>query len=276
MYSDSEWQKANENLQAMANAVQNVGQTYANYKLAQETREREDNATQRRVDDLKKAGLSPTLAAGSPAQSSATPSLSGSALGAWLDAKNGIEQYKQNRQLTEQAKIQTQAQRYFLQDANRQNVLNQLAFDWNLGLPVSGVGRYREGWRTTYDEESFKSHWDTNGEPKFAFDYEGSPFLQTLQNGLSMQNYAREMAGKENSWYNFNQGLNAVATGVGLGLNAFNTFGSYGLKKASQAQQFDMFQQELNRKQNYDNWRTSPHSTYYSNNRGFSSYYQYR
>jgi hypothetical protein len=39
-------------------------------KQAQITRDREDNAVQRRVNDLKLAGLSPTLAAGSAASSS--------------------------------------------------------------------------------------------------------------------------------------------------------------------------------------------------------------
>lgn len=253
MYSDSEWQKANENLQAMANGVQNVVSNVENYKQAKETREREDNATQRRVDDLKKAGLSPTLAAGSPAQSSATPSLSGSAIGAWLDAKNGIEQYKQNREFTEQARLQTQVQRYLVEDANRENVMNQLAFDWSLGIPFSGVSRRHGAFSNTYDRNVMEGYRDEYGY--LTFGLEDSPFVQQLRNGLSMQNYAREMAGKENSWYNFNQGLNAVSTVVGLGLNAFSTFGSYGLKKASQAQQFDMFQQQLNRKQN--RWLTN-------------------
>lgn len=41
-----------------------------------QTRNREDNAVQRRVADLQRAGLSPTLAAGSAAQAQATPQMS--------------------------------------------------------------------------------------------------------------------------------------------------------------------------------------------------------
>lgn len=41
-----------------------------------QTRNREDNAVQRRVADLQRAGLSPTLAAGSSAQAQATPQIS--------------------------------------------------------------------------------------------------------------------------------------------------------------------------------------------------------
>lgn len=41
-----------------------------------QTRQREDNAVQRRVIDLQKAGLSPTLAAGSASQAQATPQIS--------------------------------------------------------------------------------------------------------------------------------------------------------------------------------------------------------
>lgn len=272
MYSDSEWQKANENMQSMANAFQNVGQTYANYKLAQETRVREDNATQRRVDDLKKAGLSPTLAAGSPAQASATPSLGGSAIGAWLDAKNGIEAYKQNRIYTEQARLVTEEMR-------RQNNMSKMAYMYQLGFTPTDYIYDNSGNLDTimYSPDEEHGHYWRGanfGESPFMTMLRGN--MQMYNNEVSASNLGVEMAGKENAWYNFNQGLGAVATGVGLGLNAFNTFGTYGLKKAGQAQQFEMFKQELNRKQNYDNWRTSPHSTHYSNNRGFSSNYTYR
>lgn len=49
-----------------------------NYDLTQETWKREDNAVQRRVNDLEKAGLSKTLAAGSAADSSSAISMKSS------------------------------------------------------------------------------------------------------------------------------------------------------------------------------------------------------
>lgn len=57
-----------------------LGGLYQSYKNLEfqksqwsEIKKREDNATQRRVADLRKAGLSPTLAAGSPAAATAVP-----------------------------------------------------------------------------------------------------------------------------------------------------------------------------------------------------------
>lgn len=54
-----------------------LGSTLYNMYQNYTTREREDNAVQRRVSDLQRAGLSPTLAAGSAAASTATPQMTG-------------------------------------------------------------------------------------------------------------------------------------------------------------------------------------------------------
>lgn len=266
MYSDNQYQQALDNTASMVSSVEDYMKTRYTIEQNKLMREREDNATQRRVDDLKKAGLSPTLAAGSPASSAQGAQPSGNAIGAYLDAKNAIEQLKQNRAYTEQARIQSDLMKDMADESNRQNVMNQLAFDWSLGIPFSSVARKNNRFVNTYDVDVMRSHLS---DGQFQFSLGDTPFVRQLQNGLAISNANRDMVDKENAWYNFNQGLNAVSTGVGMGLNAFNTFGSFGLKNKALNQDFSEFQSELNRKQNYDNWRMSPHGESYVNNRGF-------
>jgi len=86
-----------EGIAGLGNMGVNAFSAYKNYNLQkdqlnwqksqwEEVKQREDNATQRRVADLKAAGLSPTLAAGSASAASPAPVLAAPQ----MDAKNLI------------------------------------------------------------------------------------------------------------------------------------------------------------------------------------------
>lgn len=99
----------------------------------EQTKEREDNAVQRRVADLRAAGLSPTLAAGSAASSSTAPTLPQIAPQQYhnpaagiKDAFNGLTQLLRMKQEYDK----TQAEISLLEQQEREsegNLINKLA-----------------------------------------------------------------------------------------------------------------------------------------------------
>lgn len=184
---------------------------------------REDNAVQRRMEDLKAAGLNPNLASGSAANAgsvvgrSVTPTLSGNPIGTLLDSLSAQEQLKRERY--ENWKNEKEKKLF---DYQNKTDLLAAAMEQAQLLKMLGVNdvyiKYVDGSPRVYlPEDDVDSFMNSNGR-----DLSDSPLLKQLDWQIQNNKNNADLLQKDVDWYTADKIIDAVGTGARAAGNLIN------------------------------------------------------